>query len=76
MTTSESSLPRTEEEALAAGYKRAFVADEPRLSEAIETYRELGFEVITVPVSLDAAECTACMHQAPEKFQVIYTRRV
>lgn len=69
------SPPRTEEEAVAAGYTRNFVADEPRLSEAMETYRELGFEVITVPVSPHSADCTECMRQFPDQFQVIYTKK-
>jgi hypothetical protein len=72
---SDPGSPKTEAEALAAGYKRNFVADGPRLSEMIETYRELGFEVITVPISLDSADCNECMKQNPDKFQVIYTRR-
>jgi len=72
---SASTLPRTEQDAQASGWKRNFVADEPRLSEMIETYQELGFEVITVPISLDSADCNECMKQSPEKFQVIYTRK-
>lgn len=68
-------MPRTEEEAQAAGWKRNFVADEPRLSEMVETYRDLGFDVITVPVSLETADCTVCMVGEPERFQVIYTRK-
>ncbi len=72
---SDPSSPETEVEALAAGYKRNFVADEPRLSEMIETYQDLGFDVITVPISPDSAECNECMKHNPDKFQVIYTRR-
>ncbi len=72
---SDATLPQTEAEAVAAGYKRNFVADEPRLSEMIENYRDLGFEVITVPISLDSADCNQCMKQNPARFQVIYTRR-
>ena len=69
---------RTEAELVAAGWQRCFVADEPRLGEAVETYRELGFEVTTVAVRLDDADdgaCTACMRLDPERFRVIYTRR-
>ena len=51
------------------------LADERRRAEMIETYEELGFEVITVPVSPDATDCTTCMLQNPERFQVIYTRK-
>jgi hypothetical protein len=67
----------TEKELLAAGWTRCFVADEPRLSEAVETYEELGFEVRLLPVALDDAssECTECMKQQPDRFKVIYTRK-
>ncbi len=57
------------------GWQRCFIADEPRLSEAVQTYEELGFEVKLVPVSDGDAECTECMKMAPDRFKVIYTRR-
>ncbi len=75
MTDAEATQPRTEEEARAQGWKRNFVADEPRRSEMMETYRELGFAVITVPISLDSADCTECMTANPDAFQVIYTKK-
>jgi len=74
-TSPQRGPPTTEEDAQALGWKRGFVADEPRLSEMIENYQELGFEVITVPISPDSADCTECMTRSPDKFQVIYTRR-
>jgi hypothetical protein len=75
MTSSETTRPQTEEEARGQGYTRNFVADEPRLSEMVETYEELGFDVVVVPISIDDdAECTECMKQHPERFQVIYTK--
>ncbi len=58
-----------------AGWQRCFVADEPRLSEAVETYQEIGFEVLVIPVRADDGECTECMRQDPERFRVIYCRR-
>jgi len=58
----------------ARGWKRCFIADEPRLSEAVETYEELGLEVLLVQVTQRDAECTECMKQAPQRFLVIYTR--
>jgi len=64
----------TDAELRAAGWQRCFIADEPRLSEAVETYREIGFEVIVLPVRADDAACTECMHEAPERFRVIYIR--
>lgn len=58
------------------GWQRCFVADEPRLSEAIATYRELGFDVRLVPVPLESDACTECMKAAPDQFRLIYTRRL
>lgn len=59
----------------AQGWQRCFVADEPRLSEAVATYRELGFDVRLVPVPIDDGACTECMKAVPGQFRLIYTRR-
>lgn len=66
---------KTERELLAEGFKRCFVTDEPRLSEAVETYEELGFEVVLTPVPLEDGECTECMRLEPDRYRVIYTRK-
>ena len=66
----------------AAGWRRRSVAAEPRLSEAAEMYRSLGYEVLLVPVLGEGAadggdgSCTACFEADayPERYQVIYTR--
>jgi tRNA(Ile)-lysidine synthase TilS/MesJ len=65
----------TDAELRAAGWQRCFIADEPRLSEAVDTYQELGFEVIVLPVRADDDTCNECMRQAPDRFRVIYIRR-
>lgn len=78
MTSSDCGDPKgepTPAELRAQGWERRFVYDEPRLSEAVEIYRELGFEVLLVPIAPDDSECTECMLQEPGRFQVIYTRR-
>ena len=69
--------PRAEGEdgLLRDGWQRCFVAEEPRLSEAIETYEELGFEVKTVPVDVRGGGCTECMKAHPGRHFVIFTRR-
>jgi hypothetical protein len=67
---------KTEGQLLAEGWKRCFIADEPRLSEAVETYRELGFEVALLPVPLNDGACTECMRQDPDRYRVIYTRKL
>ena len=58
---------RTEAELLAQGWERRFIYDEPRLSEAVEIYRELGFEVTLLPVSPDDVDCSECMKEEPER---------
>ncbi len=68
--------PSDEETLRAEGWQRCFIADEPRLSEAVETYRELGYEVTLLPVPLDDEACTECMRQDPARFRVIYTRKI
>ncbi len=67
--------PKTVEEAEAQGWKRCFVAEEPRLSEMMETYAELGFEVVALPVDLEPGACNACLAEAPDRVRVIYTWR-
>jgi hypothetical protein len=59
------------------GWVKQFTADEPRLSEAVEEYRELGFEVHLEPLDpLEmAGECTSCLMASCDRYQVIYTRR-
>jgi hypothetical protein len=66
-----------EAELLAKGFERRFLTDEPRLSESIELYEELGFEVLLRPLAeadLSGAECTECMKASPERYRIIYTR--
>lgn len=49
------------------GYQRRFIATEPRLSEAVQTYRELGLEVVLVPaknIDLKGQECRECLDDA------------
>jgi len=48
------------------GWKRRMVASEPRLSEIVEMYKSLGFEVKLVP--LDPSDPEA------ERTKVVYTR--
>ena len=59
------------------GWKRQFTADEPRLSEAVEEYQELGFEVLLEPLNpLEmSGECTSCLSACGDRYKTIYTRR-
>jgi hypothetical protein len=58
------------------GWIRQFMADEPRLSEAVEMYKSLGFEVHLEPVVPDgnSEECTACLEIMCDRYKTIYTR--
>lgn len=62
------------------GWKKQFLANEPRLSEAVEEYRRLGFEVHLETVDPQACAasqgCASCFQlpEAAERFRVIFTR--
>lgn len=72
---------RREKELSAQGWRRQFTADEPRLSEAVEHYRQLGFEVHLEEVDPAACGqdgvCTSCFAQEPAAahLKVIFTRQ-
>lgn len=66
-----------EKELKREGWVRQFTTDEPRLSEAVELYRSLGYEV-----HLESAEfneksefCKACLQTDCQKYKTIYIRR-
>jgi hypothetical protein len=62
---------------LAAGWEARFVADRARAREAIELYRELGFEVVADPVAPQdlRGACEPCRIAMQLQFSMIYTRR-
>jgi len=65
-----------QEELTRQGWKRQATYDEPRLSEMVSMYREIGLEVHLEP--FDPAEepgCTECMAKMPEQYKTIYTRK-
>lgn len=60
------------------GWVKQFATDEPRLSEAVEEYQELGFEVHLEPVDplqLPVGECSRCLLADGDRYKDIYTRR-
>lgn len=65
---------------MAQGWKKQFLANEPRLSEAVEEYRGLGFEVHLETVDPQACAasqgCSSCFEatEEAEQFRVIFTR--
>jgi hypothetical protein len=66
-----------EEELRKQGWEKRFTIDEPRLSEMVEQYKELGFEVLLEPVDTSSEECTTCLKDPSfsQLYKTIYTRR-
>jgi len=67
------------------GWKKQFVACEPRLSEAVEMYKEAGFEVHLEPLPKEAdcegcageedeGECRICFEGFEDQYKIIFTR--
>jgi hypothetical protein len=63
-----------EEELKKDGWEKRFTTDEPRLSEMVEQYKELGFEVLLDPFDPSSEECTACITAFSDRYKTIYTR--
>ena len=66
-------MPR-EEELKKEGWTKRFTMDEPRLSEAVAQYEEIGFEVLLEPVDTQSEECTSCITAFSDRYKTIYTR--
>jgi hypothetical protein len=76
-------MTKREEELVAEGWERRFVATEPRLRESVELYQEIGFDVLLEPLptedeakgaGCEESGCTACFEVYRERYKVIYTR--
>ncbi len=77
---------KREDELISAGWERRFIACEPRLSEMIEMYQEIGLEVHLEPLSTKAEmekedtntccdeDCTICFDVDREHYRIIFTR--
>ena len=59
------------------GWITRTTTDEPRLSELVELYEELGFEVMLRPVSAEEADgtCSVCVMDDAGRYKTIYTRQ-
>jgi hypothetical protein len=59
------------------GWEKRFTIDEPRLSEMVEEYNELGFEVLLESVDASSEDCTSCLTDpaSSHRYKTIYTRR-
>ncbi len=70
----------------ASGWIRQFVANEPRLSEAVELYTEAGFDVHLEPLPKEPVcegcsgpedeedECRICFEGSEDQYKTIYTK--
>lgn len=61
------------------GWEQQGSFDEPRLSDIVEMYREIGCEVLLEPYdpAVDGdGGCSACMVAAKERFRTIFTRKI
>ena len=57
------------------GWVKQTTYDEPRLSEMVEMYEKIGFEVhIESFEPDDEPGCSQCMISQPERYKTIYTR--
>jgi len=56
---------------------RQFTTDEPRLSEAVELYRSLGYEVHLEPATFNEENemCKTCIQADCQRYKTIYIRR-
>ncbi len=72
-----------DEELTKAGWEKRFVTCEPRLTEMVEAYRQIGLEVHLEPlpqkkdierIGCSTKDCTICFDQDSEKYRTIYTR--
>ena len=55
---------------------RRNIINEPRLSELVEMYESLGYEVILKDFNPEdfPSECSECMTAFPDNYKIIYTR--
>ena len=64
------------EKLISKGWEKQTTYDEPRLSEMVDMYKEIGLEVLLEPFNAaNENGCTGCMELSPDQFKTIYTRR-
>lgn len=57
------------------GWKKQATYDDPRLTEMVEMYQEIGLEVHLEPFDAEnEKDCTTCMASMPDLYKTIYTR--
>jgi hypothetical protein len=58
------------------GWERRSILDEPRLSEVVQLYRDMGLEVKVVDLTPEMIEegCDTCLVGGLENYKVVYTK--
>ncbi len=59
-------------------WERRSIIDNDRVSEQVEMYEEIGFEVMVKdvdPEHLPEEYCKECFIANPEKYKILYTRK-
>ena len=65
-----------EEKLIKEGWQKQATYDDPRLSEMVEMYAEIGLEVHLEPFNVkNESGCSGCMQLKPDLFKTLYTRR-
>lgn len=65
-----------EEKLINEGWEKRATYDDPRLSEIVAMYEEIGLDVHLEPFDAENEDgCTGCMQLSPERFKTIYTRK-
>ncbi len=65
-----------EEKLIKEGWRKQATYDDPRLSEMVKMYEEIGLEVHLEPFNAEnESRCTGCMQLNPDLFKTIFTRR-
>ena len=69
------------------GWKKQFIASEPRLSEAVEVYKNAGFEIHLEPLpevpecnrfcpgDEQETTCKTCFEGYEDQYKIIFTRK-
>lgn len=81
MTSRKSRIEQLEQE----GWTQRFIANEPRLSESVELYKESGYEVHLEPLPKETecescvgdgeeGACRVCFNGFEDQYRIIFTR--
>jgi len=66
-----------EKKLIKQGWEKQATYDNPRLSEMVEMYKDIGLEVHLEPFDAEnEAGCSSCMKLMPDLFKTIYTRKM